>query len=103
VKPVRTNPFADDEILNYISLYEAESPNLGERLWNEIQAAFKLISEYPSIGGVVPRARLRRAARRIPLRHFPFFLIYRELNDYIEIMALAHTSRQPNYWRSRFN
>lgn len=22
---------------------------------------------------------------------------------YIEVMALAHTSRKPNYWRGRFN
>jgi toxin ParE1/3/4 len=102
-KPVRTNPFADDEVLHYVAQYTAISPELGGRFWNEVQGAFKLLSSYPLIGEVVPRARVGAAARRIPLRHFPFFVIYRDLSDHVEVMALAHTSRKPNYWRSRFN
>jgi len=102
-KPVQTNPFADDDIFNYVQYYAARSRHLGERLWDEIQAAFTLISDYPLIGEVVPRVRLRGAARRIPLRRFPLFVIYRIHDDYTEVMALAHTSRKPNYWRSRFN
>jgi toxin ParE1/3/4 len=100
---VRTNPFADDDIFSHIQYYEARSPLLGERLWNEVQAAFKLISEFPLIGEVVPRARVRGTARRVLLRHFPFFVIYRNHESYVEVMALAHTSRKPNYWRDRFN
>jgi toxin ParE1/3/4 len=102
-KPVQTNPFADDDILNQTTYYAARSVTLGEELWNEVQAVFKLISKYPEIGEVVPRARLRGTARRIPLRHFPFFVIYRNHDDYIEVMALAHTCHKPNYWRGRFN
>ena len=102
-KPVRTNPFADEEIFTHIRYYAARSVNLGAQLWDEVQTTFKLISEYPSIGEVVPRARVRGAARRVPLRRFPFFVIYRNHDDYIEVMALAHTSRRPNYWRARFN
>jgi hypothetical protein len=41
------------------------------------------------------------AIRRFPLRHFPFFVIYREHQDYLELVALAPASRKPNYWRSR--
>jgi plasmid stabilization system protein ParE len=102
-KPVRTNPFADEEIFTHIRYYAARSVHLGVQLWDEVQDAFKLVSEHPFIGEVVPRARVRGAARRIPLRRFPFFVIYRNHDDYIEVMALAHTSRKPTYWRSRFN
>ena len=102
-KPVHTNPFADEEIFYYTEQYAAHSVNLGGRLWDEVQSSFNLISEYPLIGEVVPRARVRGAARRIPLRRFPFFVIYRIHEDYVEVMALAHTSRKPNYWRARFN
>jgi plasmid stabilization system protein ParE len=101
-KSVRTNPSADDEIFHYVAQYDATSREIGEKLFREIRDSFELLSRYPRAGEVVPRVRLRGAARRIPLRHFPFFIIYRDLSDHVEIMALAHTARRPNYWRSRF-
>ena len=40
--------------------------------------------------------------RRFLLRRFPFVLIYRELDSgNIQIMAVAHTSRRPGYWKQR--
>jgi len=101
--PVRTNPFADDEIFSYLAEYASRSTSLSDRLWYEIQSTFELLSRYPELGEVVPRARLRGAARRVPLRRFPFFVIYRIVDDCVEVMALAHTSRKANYWKSRFN
>ncbi|HXH41447.1 MAG TPA: hypothetical protein VNN08_22660, partial [Thermoanaerobaculia bacterium] len=63
----------------------------------------QLIADYPQIGEVVGQARVSGAIRRFPLRHFPFFLIYREHPDHLEIVALAPTSKKPNYWRSRIS
>lgn len=40
--------------------------------------------------------------RRFLLRGFPYFLIYRELGaQTVEIFAVAHTSRKPDYWTAR--
>lgn len=55
----------------------------------------------PGVGEVVRRLRTREVIRRLPLRHFPFLLIYREHAEHLEIVALAHTSRRPGYWRDR--
>lgn len=40
--------------------------------------------------------------RKFLLRQFPFTLIYRErvLGD-IQVVAVAHTSRKPGYWKRR--
>jgi toxin ParE1/3/4 len=100
-KLVRPNEAAEDEFRHYIRRYESESPGLGDRLWSEIQAAISLISDFPAIGEAVPLARIRASVRRVPLRHFPFLLVYREYPDYLEVVALAHTSRKPKYWRGR--
>jgi toxin ParE1/3/4 len=100
-KPVRPNAEAEDEFRRYIRWYEGESDGLGDRLWSEIQAAVELISSHPAIGEVVRRAHVRGVVRRVPLRHFPFFLVYREYPDHLEVVALAHTSRRPDYWRPR--
>jgi plasmid stabilization system protein ParE len=98
-KAVRPSSFAREEIEYYLRRYDAESPGLGERLWREIQAAVALIRDHPSVGELVRRTRGQ--VRRVPLRRFPFFLIYREREDDVQIVALAHTSRRPYYWRSR--
>ena len=96
---VRPSSFAADEIDDYIRWYESESPGLGDRLWSDIQAVVSLIAEYPELGEVVERTRGK--VRRVPLRRFPFFVIYRERADLLQIVALAHTSRKPGYWRTR--
>lgn len=97
--PVRPSSFAEEEIEHYIRRYESEAAGLGDRLWLDIQTAASLISEYPEIGESVRRTR--GLVRRVPLRHFPFFLLYRRREDSLQIVALAHMSRKPNYWRSR--
>jgi len=98
-KAVRPSSFAQEEIEYYLRRYESQSPGLGERLWREIQATIALIAGHPSIGESIRRTR--GSVRRVPLRRFPFFIIYREREDDVQIVALAHTSRKPNYWRSR--
>jgi toxin ParE1/3/4 len=97
--PVRPSAFAQDEIEHYLRQYESAAVGLGDRLWLEIQSITALISDYPEIGEQIRRTR--RLVRRFPLDRFPFFLIYRLRDDHLEIVALAHTSRKPNYWRSR--
>jgi len=42
------------------------------------------------------------STRRFLLRRFPFTLIYREQTaGEIQILAIAHTSRKPGYWKQR--
>ena len=98
---VRPNAAAEQEFREYVEWYERESVGLGHRLWSDIEAAITLIAAYPSIGEIVQRTRVREPVRRLPLRHFPFLLVYREHPDHLEVVALAHTSRKPKYWRRR--
>ena len=40
--------------------------------------------------------------RRFLLRRFPYVLVYRErATCIIQILAVAHTSRRPGYWKQR--
>jgi toxin ParE1/3/4 len=100
-KPVRPTEAAESEIRDYLEWYEAERSGLADRLWSEIQDVVNLISEHPAAGTIIPRIRGVSGVRRFPLRRFPFFVIYREFDDYVELVALAHHRRRPKYWRSR--
>lgn len=39
--------------------------------------------------------------RRYVFPRFPFSLIYRVLDEKIQILAVAHTKRRPEYWKER--
>jgi plasmid stabilization system protein ParE len=39
--------------------------------------------------------------RRYLLRRFPFFVVFREGADRVEIVAVVHARRRPGYWLGR--
>jgi plasmid stabilization system protein ParE len=41
------------------------------------------------------------STRRVFVRGYPFFLVYREERDGIAVIAVAHQMRRPGYWISR--
>jgi len=51
---------------------------------------------YPRAGKLVGRR-----ARRIEVSGFRYAVIYQILPDLIFILAIAHHSRRPGFWRSR--
>jgi plasmid stabilization system protein ParE len=63
----------------------------------EVNRAIQLIIESPRRWPMGPYG-----TRRFLLRRFPFFLIYREhMRGEIQVVAVAHTSRKPGYWKQR--
>jgi len=54
------------------------------------------LCERPEIG-----QRISHNARRIPLRDYPYSLIYRVEASSVVIVALAHQLRRPGYWVGR--
>lgn len=71
----------------------------------EAAASFQIavdqaLGRIPSQGDLLPR--LGRVYRWVRVRRFPYVLVFREQSpDCIMVMAVAHTSRRPGYWRSR--
>lgn len=98
---IRFDSEAEAELRAAIRWYEQERSGLGDEFWSEVQNALELIQRHADIGGKVTRVRVRGTARRLPVRRFPYFVVYRESGDAIEIVAVAHQSRRPGYWRSR--
>ena len=62
------------------------------------EAGAELILDAPERWSLGPRG-----VRRIPLRRFPFTLVYRHTpgTQLVEVVAIAHQSRRPDYWRHR--
>jgi toxin ParE1/3/4 len=76
--------------------YLERSPNAALRFDEEVDFALAQIIAAPTRWAGGPHS-----TRRYLLRQFPFTLIYRERAANIQIIAVAHTSRKPGYWKQR--
>jgi toxin ParE1/3/4 len=100
-KPVRVEDAARNELRAVIAWYEDKQPGLGGESFAEVERILQLIERHPGLGVSVPRVPIERGTRRLPLRRFPYTVIYREAEVEIQIIAFAHNSRKPGYWSSR--
>ena len=90
------HPEAEQELYEAASRYESEVSNLGFRLADEVERVIRLLLERPELG-----ARLDDELRRFVLRRFPFSVVYAVVADVVFVVAIAHGSREPEYWRPR--
>jgi plasmid stabilization system protein ParE len=93
---VEFHPAAADEAAAAIAWYAERSPAAAERLERAIVAGVEQISEGPDRW---PLHDVR--FRKVLLRRFPYLLIYRVLDDRVQVVAVAHGHRRPGYWRDR--
>jgi plasmid stabilization system protein ParE len=90
------HPEAELELYEAAQRYEAEISGLGIRFGDEVERVVGLLLEYPEMG-----ARVDDNLRHFVLRRFPFSVVYAVAVDCIYIVAIAHGSREPEYWRLR--
>jgi toxin ParE1/3/4 len=77
--------------------YLQQSPEAALKFDAEVERALAHIIQAPQRWTAGPHS-----TRRFLLRRFPFIMIYRDLTSVdIQIVAIAHTSRRPGYWRGR--
>ena len=98
MKPLQVSEPASLELAEAVRWYEQRRPGWGARLFDAVSHAFDLIERHPEIGS--PR-RGRPAARQLTVRGFPYVVAYRIRPDDIYVVAVAHTSRGPEYWKAR--
>ena len=48
-----------------------------------------------------PQWRPGSPYRKFVVRRFPYIVLYRMRDDYVEVLAFAHTRRRPGYWTDR--
>ena len=77
--------------------YAARSVEVAERFRMAVDLAVERIATERD---VLPR--LETAYQWVRVSRFPYILIFRDRSpDTIMIVAVAHTSRRPGYWRRR--
>lgn len=98
IRRVAFHPEAIMEAEAAIEWYAERSSRAAESFLLEIEAAVAAIAAAPERWPLVDGS-----SRRYLLRRFPYALIYRRVDESIEVLAVAHGRRRPGFWRSRSN
>ena len=93
---IQFHPDAVTEMSEAALFYEERQPGLGERLLHAIEEALDAVKTHPALCRADKRGR-----RKYRIRRFPYLLIYKATPQMIVILAIAHTSRKPGYWKGR--
>jgi toxin ParE1/3/4 len=89
---------ADVELVAAAKYYKCQREQLGHRFLHAVHVALARIQEDPE------RFPFHEApTRECRVVGFPYRLVYEVLPDAIYIIAVAHMSREPGYWRNRLS
>ena len=90
-------PEARMDVLAAVSYYNECDGALAKDFYKELKLAERDILELPDFWHVVAKTYRRKWMRR-----FPFGVVYHKLDEQtVEIVAVAHQKRRPNYWKYR--
>ncbi|MFH1258369.1 MAG: type II toxin-antitoxin system RelE/ParE family toxin [Elusimicrobiota bacterium] len=90
------HPFAEKELLESISYYDACQEGLGLEFSREVYFAIQNILSFPKAW-----SSLSTHTRRCLTNRFPYGVIYQIANTEIYIIAIMQLNQKPNYWKSR--
>jgi plasmid stabilization system protein ParE len=94
---VSVHPEAEEELIAGATYYARHATSkVAKDFLDEFDYAVSLLRNFPGLG--TPR---QGKARRLPLRRFPYSVVYYETADRLRVVAIAHHRRKPGYWRGR--
>lgn len=90
------HPDADAELGESIRYYEECQISLGLDMAEEVYSAIQRASEYPEACSA-----MSKNTRRCLVNRFPYGVIFQVKSGMLLIIAIAHLSRRPDYWKDR--
>jgi hypothetical protein len=96
VKQIIIDSEAENELSDSVAFYERREPGLGLEFERAAREAVQTIQVDPE------RHPLQKdGTRRLVMERFPFVIHYADLPSSLWVLAFAHASRKPGYWRRR--
>ena len=100
--PGRFHPLATAEVVDAQLWYEQRVAGLGDRFIAAVRAATDRAARQPN-GGTPVRTTSDGsiAERQVGTPGFPYAVVYRVRDDVVQVLAVHHQRRQPEYWAER--
>ena len=94
---ISLNAQAELELVEGAAYYAREAnAKIANAFISEFNRSAKLLGEFPKLGST-----WRGRIRRLPLRRFPYSIVYYLRDSEVRILAIAHQRRRPGFWRGR--
>jgi toxin ParE1/3/4 len=88
---------AELELVEGAAYYAREAnADIANEFVSEFERSAKLLADFPKLG-----ATWRGRIRRLPLRRFPYSIVYCLSDSEVRILAVAHQRRRPGFWKGR--
>ena len=94
--PYSFHPEAETEFVDAALFYESRVEGLGRLYAAAVSRIISFVREHPDAG-----APVQPDARRVLVGRFPYAVVYQHRHGAILVLAVAHFSRRPGYWRRR--
>lgn len=98
---VRVLAEAETEIDSARRYLDDQSPGLGSRFLDDLTEQLEAIAVVPERFPKLETLPVDQPYRRARLNVFRYAVIYEILPEDIVVVAVAHSSREPNYWLGR--
>jgi toxin ParE1/3/4 len=95
-KPLNLHPEALGEWKSAVTWYLERNETAAVNFVAELDQAIDLIATSPQRW---PKGL--HGTRKFVLQRFPFAIIYREIENGVQVLAIAHGHRRPGYWKGR--
>ena len=93
---IELDPEAEAELESAVDWHLSQSRAAADRFADVYERAVEAIYQFPEIG-----RPLGGGLRRLNLARTDYAIIYRLRDDTATVIAVAHASRRPGYWRER--
>jgi hypothetical protein len=87
---------AETELVEAAQFYDEKEPGLGKIFLDAVAEAGEKIRRNPELW-----AFWKEPVRGFRIIPFPYRLLYRELPERIQVIAVFHLSRRPGSWKER--
>jgi toxin ParE1/3/4 len=98
---LRLHPEAMVELAEAIEFHERERVGYGALLFDEVTRRVGQAARFPRSGTAVTGFAGHYDVRQFALQRFRYLVVVAVIRDERFVVALAHTSRRPGYWRDR--
>lgn len=102
MRRIRIHEQAAEEAIEAAAWYEREYPGLGIEFERAVNTAIDLLEDEIVPLMNMPGTAGAKGIKRLILKRFPYDIVVREASEDIIVVAIAHHSRRPGYWRNRF-